>query len=264
MLVNFTQMSWLEVFKLSSLYIVCSSFILLGGFTIIQELYRKKRGIVKEQYPEGQIRTEMIASAQVSIFELFLLAVILKTGFAKPQEFTWLRLAGSYLFCYFSFEVWFYWAHRLMHTPRFRWIHRTHHIAVMTSPYSSLCLSMSEKISNDLGKIILPCVVGHFFPVLVEGILLYNFYNFYANVLGHSNVELLPKWLNHSFLGRSFSTATYHSLHHLKGHKNLGLFTTFCDRIFGTYDAHYEANYKQVVDSVGLTRKEVLLQAKAS
>lgn len=264
MLVNFTQMSWLEVFKYCSIYIVCSSCLFLGAFDIIATMFKKVRGIVREEYPAGQIKAEIIASAKVSIFELFLLLVILKTGFAKPHAFTWTRMIGSFLFCYFSFEIWFYWAHRLMHTPKFRWIHRTHHTAIMTSPYSSLCLSMTEKMSNDLGKIILPCVVGHFFPVLVEAILLYNFYNFYANVLGHCNVELLPSWLNKSFVGRFFSTATYHSLHHLKGHKNLGLFTSFCDKLFGTYDAHYVDNYQQVVESKGLTRKEVLLQAKAS
>jgi len=151
-----------------------------------------------------------------------------------------------------------------MHKTLFKKAHKQHHRSIITNPLSALNLSISEKTLNDIGMLVIPALFTHISNLFIfEGILLYHLFNYYVNVLGHSNLELLPKWFANTWLGSIFTTSTYHSIHHLKSTRNLGLFTTVCDRVFGTYDETYKDIFNKVKNNEQVTRKIVLQYEKA-
>lgn len=191
-----------------------------------------------------------------------MLFTIVSLGVAKNNEFSWPIFIYTFLFCYVFFEFWFYSSHRLIHKRSLAFIHKTHHVSVTTTPLSALNLSLSEKAINDLGMLIIPSLLSHQLPLSFEAIMTYHLYNFYVNVLGHSNLELLPKFFTNSLLGKFFTSSTYHSIHHLKGHCNYGLFTTFFDQLFGTYDPHYPQIINKILNSGPQSRRELVISKK--
>lgn len=259
---DFNKINLLNVFWLSLGYITLRAAFFYSLFTLLYRWLNHKFGIVKDLPSSKQLREEKLANLRANAFEVVMLFAVMASGMIKYHSFTWSRFFLSFGFCYLFFELWFYASHRLIHTAKYRFIHKTHHVSVITNPLSALTLSLSEKTLNDFGLLVIPCLLTHFFPFVFEGIIAYHLYNFYMNVLGHSNIELMPKWFARSPFGKVFVTSTYHSIHHLKGHCNYGLFLTFCDRAFNTYDPHYLKHYDQVRGSQGLTRKEVLLVSK--
>ena len=251
-----------ENFVFASGYILIRAAFFYSLFMILYRFLNGKIGIVKDLPSAKQIAEEKSANIKGNIFEIVLLFGSLSLGIVPFNTFSWPRFIGTFFFCYMFFELWFYVCHRMMHGIRMRSIHRTHHVSVITTPLSALTLSYGEIAINEFGKFVVPCLLGHYFPLVFEGIMAYHLYNFYINVLGHSNLEVMPKWFVNSFLGKIFVTSTYHSLHHLKGTHNYGLFLTIFDRLFGTYDDQYFKHYHQVRDEKGLTRKGVLLSLR--
>lgn len=239
-------------------YIVLRAVFFYTLFTVLYRMLNRKKGIVTDLPSARQLREEKIANVKANLFEVVMIFAVLTSGLVKHNAFTWSRFAMSFAFCYFFFEIWFYASHRLIHTRKLAKIHKTHHVSVITTPLSALTLSIGEKTLNDFGLLIIPCALTNVFPFVFEGILAYHLYNFYINVLGHSNLELLPKGFARSIWGKIFVTSTYHSLHHLKGRCNYGLFLTFMDRIFDTYDPSYIEHYATVTEHGGLRRAEVL------
>src|ERR1041384_159137 len=81
-----------------------------------------------------------------SLLSLFAIAAMFGTGHWLYAEFGWgLRpiggLAGSVLAFVGSlilFDTWFYWFHRLIHTPAvYPWVHRWHHLTVTPVAWSN-------------------------------------------------------------------------------------------------------------------------------
>jgi lathosterol oxidase len=259
---DFQSISKLHIFYISLGYIVLRAAFFYSVFTVLYRLLNHRFGIVKDLPSAKQLKEEKLANIRANLFEVVMLFVVMSSGLIKFHEFTWSRFFITFSFCYLFFEFWFYASHRLIHTAKFRYIHKTHHVSVVTNPLSALTLSLGEKTLNDFGLLIIPCLLSNVVPFVFEGILAYHLYNFYINVLGHSNIEIMPKWFARSLWGKIFVTSTYHSIHHLKGHCNYGLFLTFFDRLFNTYDPHYLKHFEAVTEAQGLTRKEVLLVSK--
>lgn len=136
-------------------------------------------------------------------------------------------------------EIYFYYSHRLLHHPKLFWIHKTHHQQVALSPLTSLSFSVIERFVLLGGIIVLPAFLSQWFPFSVEAYAGYFFLNYFLNVFGHLNVEVIHPKLAQSKIGRLFLTPTYHGLHHLRYRGHYGLFTTVLDRWHNTYFNDY-------------------------
>lgn len=244
-------------FILSGGYIGLRAIFFYTLFTILYKLLKSKKGICKDKPSRTQLKKEKLTNFKANLFEWMMLFGILSFGVVKKHPFSWSLFVFTFLFCYFFFEFWFYSSHRFIHSKKLFFIHRPHHVSIITTPLSALNLSIFEKIINDTGMLIIPALLSHFIPLSFEGIIAYHFYNFCINVLGHSNLELLPKSLINSFFGKCFTTSTYHSIHHLKVHYNYGLFTTLFDRLFGTYDPHYQKTVNKIIAMGPQTQKNL-------
>jgi len=176
----------------------------------------------------------------------------------------WPLIIFSFLAAFLLAEVWFYASHRLLHDRRLYWIHRQHHVAKVTDPVTALSFSVLERAIFVTGLIGLLVLVSLLVPLARPGILGYAFLAYIANVIGHSNVEIVPRWIVKSRLGGLFYTPSYHSMHHARFHGHYGLYTTVLDRVFGTYFKDYPAVYERAAAGNGLTRLNETIETKAS
>lgn len=256
-MLNWESLSAVQFLVLAGTYVLGRATIFYTLFHFLYKAFNRTLGIAKDLPTEKQLRSERMANLKANAFEILVLASLGASGIIRFHEFSWTRFVGTFFFCYFFFELWFYCSHRLLHTKALLWAHRTHHLSVVTNPLSALSLSITEKAMNDVGMLLVPCLLTNSVPFVVEGILAYHLYNFYINVLGHSNIELFPVGFSKSTLGKLFTTSTYHSVHHIKSNTNYGLFLTSLDKLFGTDDPNYEQYYNSVVSSRGITRKEL-------
>ncbi len=141
-------------------------------------------------------------------------------------------------------DAWFYFWHRLLHTPLlFRWVHAVHHKSVDVTPFSSYSFHAFEGFILGAWTIPFVVFVPFYLPALglLQGIGLAN------NVMAHLGYELLPRWWLRAPLLRWTNTATFHNLHHTRLQGNYGLFTRFWDRTLGTELPEYERTFVERV-----------------
>jgi sterol desaturase/sphingolipid hydroxylase (fatty acid hydroxylase superfamily) len=246
-------------YTVSFFYITLRALLVIGFFSILAFFLNKRFGVISNPPSKKQKKTEWVANLKTNLFEIFFMGALLSSNLWAIHEFSWSRFFLTFVFCYLFFELWFYGMHRLMHSTGLRRIHKTHHASVYTNPLSALCLSIPEKVSNDIGLLLVPLLATRLHSAfIVEGVIAYHFYNFVVNVLGHSNLELLPKWYTRSFIGKIFVSSTYHSMHHLKGQVHFGLFTSLFDRLFGTFDPSYERSFQKVKSQKSVDHREFI------
>jgi len=233
------ELGFMPTLGIVSAYMAGRWAFFIGLFFVLHRVLGPSRKIAPVAYPRAQIRDELRANLAVVLTDTAVVTLVLAAGLVRFRAPTVLNTLFGFVFTYAFFEFWFYAMHRLMHSRLPRWIHRQHHRYSITSPLSALSLSPAEKLINLVGMVVIPGLATFALPISFEGIAAYHFYNFYVNVLGHSNLELLPAGFERTRAGRWIATSTYHSIHHRKGHRHFGLFTSAFDRAFGTFDESY-------------------------
>lgn len=141
-------------------------------------------------------------------------------------------------------DTYFYWTHRWFHRPGvFRYFHKTHHKSVYPTPYASYSFDLSEAVVNSA-----------FFPLWFavvatpSGVVqIFVLFALARNVLGHTGIEILPKWTVDNFILDQFTTTTHHDLHHSGNFKhNFGLYFTWWDRLMKTEHPKYKEVFREV------------------
>ena len=151
-------------------------------------------------------------------------------------EIEYKRFFVEILFILVLTDTWFYFWHRLLHTPFFYKFHKVHHSYNPTITLSYTAMTPIEFIFENTIYFMAPPLIGspwsgfgkiHFFSwacaniyVLVWGAMIHN-----NTIVG----AFFPSVLNRP---------TDHQLHHRHGQKNrrFSLLFTFWDRLLGTYD----------------------------
>lgn len=157
---------------------------------------------------------------------------------------SWLEIAGWVIALLIAHDAWFYWTHRLLHTPRFfKLWHRTHHKTITPTPFTAYAFDWREAlvhVSMPLAwQMVLPTPWMAFFIFLAIMIV--------RNVWGHCGTELHPAgFADHWFWG-NFTTTTHHDLHHSGNFAcNFGLYFTWWDRICGTEHPRYREIFREI------------------
>jgi len=247
------MLDWLEAhsplasFAVVAIYLLARWLLVCGFFFGVRAAVAGRRRISSHGLRPGQLRDELNANLKSLAFDWIVICGIVALRIPASHSFSWPALALSFLAMYVYFEAWFYAVHRLLHVRRFRVHHAWHHRSVAPTPLSAQSFSFVEKLLNEVGILLLPCLATQVTPLLLEGVAAYHLYNFVVNVVGHSDVEILPAWFVRSPLGGFFASPTHHTLHHSRGSKNFGLFTTVLDRALGTYDPGYRAAFDRAV-----------------
>ncbi|MGB5631188.1 MAG: sterol desaturase family protein [Waterburya sp.] len=134
----------------------------------------------------------------------------------------------------------FYFIHRLFHHPLlFKHLHSGHHYSIKPTPWTSFALDPPEALLQGLVLIIIVFIIPLHFMVLAALLLTMTFWA----VLNHLGFELFDSSLASHWLVKWFIGSTYHSIHHRKYTVHYGLYFTFWDRLFNTYDSNYESKF---------------------
>jgi Delta7-sterol 5-desaturase len=140
-------------------------------------------------------------------------------------------------------DTYFYWMHRLMHSPRlFRHVHLIHHKSTNPSPWTSYAFHPLEAII-EAG--IIP-LIAFTLPVHPSALVLFLLLQFIYNVYGHLGYELYPQNFHKTRIGRWINTGTAHNLHHKHFTGNYGLYFLIWDRLMGTLRENYDEVYEKI------------------
>lgn len=195
-------------------------------------------------YPDPmQIRREIRNSMlTVLIFSAtgFVVWLMHQAGWTRiytgVAEFGWGYWLASVVLIVIAHDAYFYWTHRLLHTPLlFGRIHAVHHGSRNPSPWAAYSFHPFEAF---IQAAFLPLVVA-VVPVHASAIFLFTLHMVVRNCLGHSGTEIFP--LDAAKRGWAYwsTTVTHHHLHHARARGNFGLYFSWWDRLCGTEDPLY-------------------------
>jgi sterol desaturase/sphingolipid hydroxylase (fatty acid hydroxylase superfamily) len=223
-------------------YVAFRSSTLVALFTLWARKTRfaQRRVVFAVDKDKTQTRRELLGAAQVLLFDGAFVAFYSGSGLFNAAPPTVFNVVATLVGLFVWVEVGYYFLHRLMHHPRFFFIHKRHHEALVVQPLTFICFSLQERFLHGVLAGGSAMLASHFLPVPLEGTMAYSVVFVLLDLLGHLNVEVFPSWFARSWLGRVIYTPTFHALHHARFRGHYGLFTTFMDRIFGTWFPDYE------------------------
>lgn len=179
---------------------------------------------------DPQVRRELKNSLHTPMHAVMLLMALLAGLFEA-------RSIGSFvltlLLAAVWAEIWHYASHRAFHVKSLHWIHAEHHKSRLSSPFTALSFSFTEKLIFDVGIIGGMAIVGLFVDLNFYGIATWFVGYLIINSYGHANYEIRGE----AFMrlkGTMLTTTVYHALHHSRYTGNYGLGTRILDRLLGT------------------------------
>jgi lathosterol oxidase len=191
---------------------------------------------------QQQIRRELRNSLHTPIHAAMLCVLVLLNYF--PND-TWGSFVISLLVTTVWAESWHYISHRAFHLPRFHWIHIEHHKSLLSSPFTALSFSFTEKLIFNLGILGTLAIVDRFHRLNFFGIVTWYVGYLLINSLSHANFEVKSETFQ-KVAGKVLTSTTYHALHHSRYSGNYGLGTRIFDKIFHSEWADYEAVFHQI------------------
>lgn len=192
---------------------------------------------------DPQVRRELKNSLHTPLHALMLLGALLLGLFEA-------RSLGAFLLTVLLTaiwaEIWHYISHRAFHLKSLHWIHAEHHRSRLSSPFTALSFSLSEKIIFDIGIIGGMAVLGLWLNLNFFGVAAWFVGYLIINSYGHANYEIRGVTFM-ALKGTVLTSTVYHALHHSRYTGNYGLGTRVLDRIFGTEWPDSAAVFDRVV-----------------
>lgn len=238
---------WLySLFRDLSRYAIFAAAIWLVLWVVLARPLRSRK-IRPDTPPARQLLTEFGASLRsVAVFSTVGLATFAleRAGLLPGPELAnqWgLAWAGaSLVLMIVGHDAWFYWTHRLIHSPRlFRTFHRRHHRSNNPSPFTAYSFDIGEAAVNAAFVPVWVAIVPTAWPVV--GIFMLH--QIARNTIGHSGYELFPAGSDGKPLVAFLTTVTHHDLHHAQAGWNFGLYFTWWDKLMGTEHPEYLARF---------------------
>ena len=157
-----------------------------------------------------------------------------------PLKYGWTWLLLSLPVAIVLHDLYFYWTHRLLHTPwLFRHVHGVHHRSRHPSPWAAFSFHPVEAVVQGAALPFVLLVI----PLNEYVVIAFALHQMIRNVQGHAAIETHPRgFARHWFWGR-FGTTTHHHLHHETAKGNYGLWFTWWDRWCGTERPDYLARF---------------------
>lgn len=221
----------------------------LGFWLLLHVLLRRRLAhrLIAAWPTAGDIRREMSYSlSTLLIFAALATGVValLITGhmviYRDPAQYGWPWLVASLPVMLLWQDSYFYFTHRLLHTPwLFRHAHGVHHRSRNPSPWAAYAFHPLEAVVNGLVTPLALLVL----PLHWSVVVLFALHQIARNALGHAAVETMPRGFVRHPIGRYFTTTTHHHLHHETAQGHYGLWFTWWDRWCGTERADYHRRF---------------------
>jgi Delta7-sterol 5-desaturase len=138
--------------------------------------------------------------------------------------------AGSVILYILSYEVFFYFSHRMLHTNfLYKHVHHVHHLVRSPTVASIFCFHPLEALAFFIFHIGFVFLV----PIHPTALIISSLFLHQGNVVGHLGYEIFPDKIKEKWI--YLNTATGHFLHHQNQNCNYGYAFTVLDKIFKTY-----------------------------
>ncbi len=236
----------LRSFVLYSSFLVIRYFLIAGlAYLLVWRFLAKKqtlfntKSLAHAPLRPSQIKKEIFHSIVTSIaFSsgglglAYLKSKSIGMWYTSISDFGVSYFIVTILFMLIVNDAYFYWTHRLLHTPKiFKFVHRVHHYSVNPTPFTSLSFDLVEIFVNMIIVFLFPFIM----PMHILAFAIFTLVAFLYNVYGHLGYEIMPPKLQRLPLFKYFNSATRHQFHHQTSRANFGLYFTWWDHICGTY-----------------------------
>lgn len=209
-----------------------SFYLLLAGLNYLYFFVWKRARYTPDYVPDWKENRRAMRLALVSLAGNAVLTapihVAIATGHSKVyydvDDYGWPHLLLTIVAILIITETLVYWAHRLLHVGRFwDYLHRHHHSWKRPTPWVAVSFhpldSFMQAVPHHLCAFLFPIHVG----VYLASVVLVTAWS----VSIHDRVSLV-RW-------GAINYAHHHSIHHWYDSYNFGQYTTFWDRLCGTY-----------------------------
>jgi len=209
-------------------------------------VYRIQRNFPSTREIGYEIRWSMLNASCTGLSTIMLYGLVRdgKTAmYFSIADYGWPYFFLSAALLVVGYDAWFYWYHRLMHTPwMFEHVHSIHHLSSNPTAFAAYALHPAETFIGNSFFVFFPLVIPVHpiaFGAAGFGISMYAF-------ILHSGYEFFPHgFTRHSLLGW-ISTSTHHNMHHRDTDGNYGALFTYWDRLMRTNDPHYHEAFETV------------------
>jgi lathosterol oxidase len=222
------------------------------GLALALERRSASRTIFAIPVPPGQRRREFNNS--VVFLALLALAATFYLDRVDWSGHGWAAGLVTFFACWFGFDAYYYFLHRAMHTRLLIRIHREHHASHVTTPLTAFSTSVPECLGWLVGYALAPTLLTALgVGVHPLGFAAYMLYNFWGNVLGHINAEVIPAFVGRRVHSWTAHPIVYHSLHHARYTGHYSFCATFMDRTCGSEWPDWPALHARVLAGAPMT-----------
>ncbi len=247
-------MNWSAFFRnagiVGSRYLILSGIAFLLCYVLLRRIIQHKK--IQQRFPKiGDYARELFFSLLSILILAFIPTIILNTPQISRHTFFYKDI-HQYSMVYFVLafplmaiihDTYFYWAHRLMHHPKwFKWVHLVHHKSTNPSPFAAYAFHPLEAVVESGIFLIFVFTM----PVHLFHLLFFFLFMIIYNVYGHLGWELYPKGFSKHRLGKWVNTSVAHNQHHQYFKGNYGLYFLFWDRMMGTLREDYDEKFSTV------------------
>jgi sterol desaturase/sphingolipid hydroxylase (fatty acid hydroxylase superfamily) len=189
------------------------------------------------------------------LLRMVFFATLIERGLIGFHDFHLFKTIAVAVTVYLWTEVWFYLAHRLLHTKPLYWIHRPHHAGQVTRPIAGAAFGMLETLIILGGNAIPLVFFSLYLPWLsLPFLAVFLFFKDLNNFLDHMNIDLYNKDYMSSWKSIIFNSPTYHALHHARHKGNYAQSSPWLDRLFGTMYEDTSWAFARVKEGRGLLK----------
>ncbi|WP_340108586.1 sterol desaturase family protein [Pikeienuella sp. HZG-20] len=221
------------------IWVINTALYFLGGWAILAYAARRsERKIQANADGAHRAREEIMESLRsiAATSACMALAITLSVfGHTLWAPMTgWLGVIAGAAILIVGYDLYFYWAHRLLHTKPLIRYHRWHHQSRAPTVWSSDSQSLVETLMLQSFMIWAAVLL----PIPPLAIVLHRLYDHFNGQLGHCGYEFFAD------RGTRFPSpmvcVTYHDQHHELYRWNYGNFTSIWDRLHGTMHPDYD------------------------
>jgi Delta7-sterol 5-desaturase len=229
-------------------------FAVAGGLFVLLNLWMRRRWLVYRVQPtfpgRGEVGHEVLwsmSNAACTGISTLILYQLVRDGHTRMYfdagAHGWLYFVATVVLGVVSYDAWFYWQHRLLHTEwLYRHAHAIHHRVTNPTPLATFTSHPIETFMGNVFFLLLPLVV----PIHPLAMGLVGLYIFLFGILLHTGYEFFPAGFTRHPVLRWVNTSTHHNMHHGLARSNYGLCFNFWDWLMGTNDVGYHDTFDAI------------------
>lgn len=157
-----------------------------------------------------------------------------------PVETSFWSVLAFFLIATLIHDLWFYVAHRLLHTKALIKWHRVHHLSPVPTVWTNDRFTLPDVLMSQSFLFVIVFVL----PIPALALILYRLSDHIKGLIGHSGFEYAAGPF--AVWPMPFVCVAHHDAHHELYRYNFGNTLSIWDRMFGTLDPEYDNKVRDI------------------